>query len=72
MERDDLIVNDSYSLEAHHSAEDGAKIRKKIWTVTAILTGGLMSHRRQSSRSGCSARTGEKIARISFSVDMAR
>lgn len=38
MERDDLLVNDSYSLNAHHSEEEGAKIRKKVWTVTAILT----------------------------------
>lgn len=38
MERDDLIVNDSYALNAHHSEEEGAKIRKKIWVVTALLT----------------------------------
>lgn len=38
MERDDLIVNDSYALNAHHSEEAGAKIRKNIWKVTAILT----------------------------------
>lgn len=38
MERDDLIVNDSYALNAHHSEEEGAKIRKNIWKVTAILT----------------------------------
>lgn len=38
MERDDLIVNDSYALNAHHSEEEGVKIRKKIWKVTAILT----------------------------------
>jgi cytochrome c oxidase subunit IV len=38
MERDDLIVNDSYSLNAHHSEEDGVKIRKNIWKVTLILT----------------------------------
>ncbi len=38
MERDDLIVNDSYSLNAHHSEEDGVKIRKNIWKVTVILT----------------------------------
>ena len=38
MERDDLIVNDSYSLNSHHSEEEGAKIRKNIWKVTGILT----------------------------------
>lgn len=38
MERDDLIVNDSYALNAHHSEEVGVKIRKNIWKVTAILT----------------------------------
>ncbi|MDG1261241.1 MAG: cytochrome C oxidase subunit IV family protein [Flavobacteriales bacterium] len=38
MERDDLIVNDSYSLEAHHSEEAGKKIRSKIWKVTLLLT----------------------------------
>lgn len=38
MERDDLIVNDSYSLAAHHSEEKGAKIRKNVIKVTAILT----------------------------------
>ena len=38
MERDDLIVNDSYALNSHHSEEDGAKIRKNIWKVTGILT----------------------------------
>ena len=38
MERDDLLVNDSYSLNAHHSEEEGTKIRKKVWVVTAILT----------------------------------
>jgi cytochrome c oxidase subunit IV len=38
MERDDLIVNDSYSKNATHSEEAGAKIRKNIWKVTAILT----------------------------------
>lgn len=35
MERDDII---EYSLDAHHSEEQGAKIRKKIWFVTALLT----------------------------------
>jgi cytochrome c oxidase subunit IV len=37
MERDDLIINDSYSLNAHHSEEEGVKIRKKIYFVTVIL-----------------------------------
>jgi len=35
MERDDII---EYSLNTHHSEEDGKKIRAKIWTVTGILT----------------------------------
>ncbi len=35
MERDDII---EYSLHTHHSEEEGKKIRKKIWVVTAILT----------------------------------
>jgi len=35
MKRDDII---EYSLDAHHSEEEGKKIRKKIWIVTAILT----------------------------------
>lgn len=35
MVRDDII---EYSLDAHHSEEDGKKIRKKIWMVTAILS----------------------------------
>ena len=30
MERDDLFVNDSYALNAHHSEEEGVKIRKNI------------------------------------------
>lgn len=38
MERDDLIVNDQYSLDAHHSEEEGKKIRKKIVFVTLLLT----------------------------------
>lgn len=38
MERDDLIVNDSYALNSHHSEEEGAKIRRNIWKVTGILT----------------------------------
>ena len=33
--RDDII---EYSLHAHHSEEEGKKIRKKIWMVTAILS----------------------------------
>jgi len=35
MERDDII---EYSLDAHHSEEEGKKIRKKIFMVTAILS----------------------------------
>lgn len=35
MERDDII---EYSLDAHHSEEQGKKIRRKILVVTAILT----------------------------------
>lgn len=38
MERDDLIVNDQYSLDAHHSEEKGKQIRKNIIRVTIILT----------------------------------
>jgi len=38
MERDDLIVNDSYSLNAYHDAEHGKEIRKKIVRVTILLT----------------------------------
>lgn len=38
MERDDLIVNDQYSLDAHHDEEAGRKIRKKIIFVTILLT----------------------------------
>lgn len=38
MERDDLIVNDSYALNAHHSEEEGVKKRKTIVKVTFILT----------------------------------
>lgn len=34
MERDDII---EYSLDAHHSEEHGKKVRRKIWTVTAIM-----------------------------------
>lgn len=35
MLRDDVI---EYSLDSHHSEEEGKKIRKKIWFVTALLT----------------------------------
>jgi cytochrome c oxidase subunit IV len=35
MERDDII---EYSLDTHHSEEEGKLLRKKIWKVTAILT----------------------------------
>ncbi len=35
MLRDDVI---EYSLHAHHSEEQGKKIRRNIWKVTAILT----------------------------------
>jgi cytochrome c oxidase subunit IV len=35
MKRDDII---EYSLDAHHSEEEGVKMRKKIWFVTALLT----------------------------------
>lgn len=35
MERDDII---EYSLHAHHSEEEGKKIRKKIYFVTVLLT----------------------------------
>lgn len=38
MERDDLIVNDSYSVNANHNEEAGKGIRKKIYKVTALLT----------------------------------
>lgn len=34
MERDDII---EYSLDAHHSEEEGRKIRRKIWMVTLFL-----------------------------------
>jgi len=34
MERDDII---EYSLDAHHSEEEGAKIRRNIWMVTLFL-----------------------------------
>lgn len=35
MERDDII---EYSLDGHHNEEQGVKIRKKIYFVTALLT----------------------------------
>ena len=35
MKRDDLI---EYSLDAHHSDDEGKLIRKKIWKVTILLT----------------------------------
>jgi caa(3)-type oxidase subunit IV len=38
MERDDLIVNESYALNAKHSEEAGKQIRKKLYAVTALLT----------------------------------
>ncbi len=38
MERDDLIVNDSYAVNATHSEEEGKKIRKKLYMVTVLLT----------------------------------
>ena len=38
MKRDDLIVNESYALNAHHSEEEGVMIRKKIAFVTILLT----------------------------------
>ncbi|MCB9170382.1 MAG: cytochrome C oxidase subunit IV family protein [Flavobacteriales bacterium] len=34
MERDDII---EYSLDAHHSEEEGRQIRAKIWRVTGLL-----------------------------------
>lgn len=37
MERDDLIANESYALNAKHSEEEGKVIRKKLYTVTIIL-----------------------------------
>lgn len=38
MERDDLILDHSYSVAANHDEEYGKKMRKMIWKVTAILT----------------------------------
>lgn len=34
MERDDII---EYSLDAHHSEEEGRRMRRKIWMVTLLL-----------------------------------
>jgi len=38
MERDDLIVDNQYCLDAHHDEETGKKIRKKIVFVTILLS----------------------------------
>jgi cytochrome c oxidase subunit IV len=38
MERDDLIVNDNYALNAHHDEAHGKIIRKKIYFVTFLLS----------------------------------
>jgi cytochrome c oxidase subunit 4 len=38
MERDDLIVNDSYALNAHHDEAHGKVLRKKIYFVTVLLS----------------------------------
>jgi cytochrome c oxidase subunit IV len=38
MERDDLIVNDSYSVASNHDEEHGKAIRKKIVQVTVLLS----------------------------------
>ena len=38
MERDDLILDHSYSVAANHDEEHGKQMRKMIWKVTAILT----------------------------------
>jgi len=38
MERDDLIVDESYAINAHHSEEAGKKIRRDIYKVTLFLT----------------------------------
>ena len=38
MNRDDLIVDESYALNAHHSEEEGVKLRKTIVFVTILLT----------------------------------
>ncbi len=36
MERDDIV---EYSLDIHHTEEEGKKARKKIWKVFGILLG---------------------------------
>lgn len=38
LERDDLIVNDSYSINATHDEEHGKVVRKNIIRVTIILS----------------------------------
>lgn len=38
LERDDLIVNDSYSVNAAHDEETGRAVRKRIIQVTIILS----------------------------------
>ncbi len=38
MERDDLILDHSYSVAANHDEEHGKQMRKMIWKVTAILS----------------------------------
>lgn len=38
MDRDDLIVNDSYSLNAYHDEHHGKQVRRKIIVVTVILS----------------------------------
>jgi cytochrome c oxidase subunit IV len=38
MERDDLIMNDRYSVNAKHDSEHGVVIRKKLYKVTILLT----------------------------------
>lgn len=38
LKRDDLIVNDSYSVQAQHGEEEGKAIRKKIVQVTILLS----------------------------------
>lgn len=38
LERDDLIVNESYALNAKHDEETGVAVRKRIVFVTIILS----------------------------------
>ncbi len=38
MERDDLIINDSYSIAAQHDEETGRAVRKRIIKTTIILS----------------------------------